>query len=89
MKQIPQKYNTSKSIDTLLQQITSTTSAKKVIETALQEVKEKLSNKAYEPRHCGLIAQDIYIKAEVKQQEIYRDTNYHGKIAANITPILK
>lgn len=76
-------YRTSKSIDTLLQQITSTTSAKKVIETALQEVKEKLSNKAYEPRHCGLIAQDIYIKAEVKQQEIYRDTNYQGKDCGN------
>ncbi len=72
-------YHTTESIDSLLNDINCLAPAQKIIETALQQVKEKLSDKTYEPKHCGLIAQDIYTKAGVKQQEIYRDTDYQGK----------
>ena len=77
---LPQNpYNTAKSIDSLLHNINCPTPARKVIETALQEVKERLNNKEYEPRHCGLIAEGIYTRAKVRQKQIYRDTNYQRK----------
>ena len=43
MTNFQQKYNTTKSIDTLLNQITDTPPAVKVIITALSEVKERLT----------------------------------------------
>lgn len=72
------KQMTPEEIDGLIENIDASGSAKKVIEMALNEVREKLNSPKDESRNCGQIIGGIYRRAGVSERQIYRDTNYEG-----------